>query len=99
MSHTSTSIRSMGYFVNGGWSTHGSESVVKSPYDNSVLAVLSEAGRDDVELAIQSAVQSFPLTRKLTSQHRAAILREIAEAISDRRDEFARTICQEAAKP
>ena len=43
MSHTSSSIRSMGYFVNGGWSTHGSESVVKSPYDNSVLAVLSEA--------------------------------------------------------
>ena len=60
MSHTSTSIRSMGYFVNGGWSTHGSESVVKSPYDHSVLAVLSEAQRDDVELAIQSAVQAFP---------------------------------------
>ncbi len=99
MSQTSSNIRSMGYFMNGGWSTHGSESVVKSPYDNSVLAVLSEAQRDDVELAIQSAVQAFPVTRKLTSQQRAAILREIAEAIHDRRDEFARTICQEAAKP
>src|ERR1700760_3373843 len=99
MSQTSTSIRSMGFFLNGGWSTHGSEAVVTAPYDGSVLAVLSEAQRSDVEVAIESAAQSFAVTRKISSQQRASILREIVQAITDRREEFARVICQEAAKP
>ena len=99
MSQTTSTIRSMGFFLNGGWSTHGRESVVKAPYDGSVLAVLSEAERNDVEVAMQSAVQAFAVTRRMSSQQRAGILREIADTISDRREEFARTICQEAAKP
>lgn len=99
MSQTSSTIRSMGYFLNGGWSTHGTESVVTAPYDHSVLAVLSEAERNDVEVAIESAVQSFAVTRRMSSQQRASILREIAQGIGERREEFARTICQEAAKP
>ena len=89
----------MGFFLNGSWSTHGTESVVKSPFDGSVVAVVSEAGRDDVETAIQAAVQAFAVTRQMSSHERAGILREIANGISQRREEFARTICQEAGKP
>jgi acyl-CoA reductase-like NAD-dependent aldehyde dehydrogenase len=99
MGQTTSSIRSMGFFMNGNWSTHGSESVVSSPYDNSVVAVISEAERGDVEVAIESAVQALNVTRRLSSHQRASILREITQSIIDRRDEFARTICQEAAKP
>ena len=85
--------------MNGGWSTHGRESVVTAPYDHSVLAVLSEAERSDAEVAVESAVQAFAATRRMSSQQRASILREIAQALTNRREEFARTICQEAAKP
>lgn len=100
MSHTTTiPTRSFGFFLNGDWSTHGREVVVTSPYDHSVLAVVSEAGRDDVEIAIQSAAQSFAITRKMSSHQRASTLRKIADTISARREEFARTICQEAGKP
>jgi acyl-CoA reductase-like NAD-dependent aldehyde dehydrogenase len=99
MSQTTSTIRSMGFFLNGSWSTHGSESVVKSPFDQSVIAVTSEGDRNDAEVAIEAAVQSFAITRRMSSQQRASILREIAETITQRRDEFARTICQEAAKP
>jgi len=99
MSQTTSTIRSMGFFLNGSWSTHGTESVVKSPFDGSVVAVVSEAGRDDVETAIQAAVQAFAVTRQMSSHERAGILREIANGISQRREEFARTICQEAGKP
>jgi len=99
MSQSSSTIRSMGYFLNGGWSTHGRESVVTAPYDHSVLAVLSEAERSDAEVAVESAVQAFAATRRMSSQQRASILREIAQALTNRREEFARTICQEAAKP
>jgi acyl-CoA reductase-like NAD-dependent aldehyde dehydrogenase len=99
MSQTTSTIRSYGFFVNGNWSTHGREAVVSSPYDHSVVAVVSEAGRDDVETAIESAVQAFAVTRKMSSQQRASVLHKIVDGIAARREEFARTICQEAAKP
>src|SRR5579862_86839 len=99
MGQTSTTIRSFGFFSNGSWSSHGTEGVVNSPYDHNVIAVISEAGPDDVEAAIEGAGQAFAETRRMSSYERAKILREIAQAITARREEFARTICQEAAKP
>ncbi len=99
MSQTSATIRSFGFFSNGSWSSHGTEGVVNSPYDHNVVAVISEAGRDDIESAIEGAVQAFAITRRMSSQQRAAILHEIAKGVTERREEFARTICQEAAKP
>ncbi|MGC2110121.1 MAG: aldehyde dehydrogenase family protein [Candidatus Korobacteraceae bacterium] len=99
MSQTTSVTRSFGFFMNGNWSTHGREAVITSPYDHSVLAVISEAGRDDVETAIESAVQAFAVTRKMASHQRATVLRKIADGLVARREEFARTICQEAAKP
>src|SRR5271165_6458786 len=100
MSHT-TSIptRSYGFYLNGNWLTHGREHVITSPFDHSVVAVVYEATRDDVETAIQSAVQAFLVTRKMTSYQRASILRKTADGIRQRREEFARTICHEAGKP
>jgi len=44
-------------------------------------------------------VQAFAVTRKMASHQRATVLRKIVEGISARREEFARTICQEAGKP
>src|SRR5579863_9205337 len=99
MSQTSATVRSFGFFSNGSWSTHGSEGVVNAPYDHNVIAVISEAGPDDVESAIEGAVQAYAITRRMSSQERAKILREIADAIIARREEFARTLCQEAGKP
>ena len=96
---TSAPIRSLGFFMNGSTVTHGREAVVNSPYDHTVLAVVSEAGRDDVETAIESAVQAFAVTRKLSSYQRASVLRKITDGITAQREEFARTICQEAGKP
>ncbi len=99
MSQIITPTRSFGFFLNGNWSTHGREVVVTSPYDRSVLAVVSEAGRQDVEVAIDSAVRAFEVTRKMTSSQRTIVLRKVADGIAARREEFARTICQEAGKP
>ncbi len=100
MGHTTaTPTRSFGFYLNGDWVTHGREVVVTSPYDRSVVAVVSEADRDHVETAIDSAVRSFAITRKMPSYQRAAILRKITDGMGARREEFARTICQEAGKP
>ena len=99
MSHTASTIRSFGFFLNGNWSTHGRESVITSPYDHSVLGVVSEADRGDIETAIESAVQAFAVTRKMSSYQRASVLHKVVDGIVARREEFAKTICQEAAKP
>jgi len=100
MGHTTAiPARSFGFFLNGDWITHGRDVVVTSPYDRSMVAVVCEASRDDVEVAIESAVRAFAITRRLSSYQRAAILRKITEGITARREEFARTICQEAGKP
>jgi glyceraldehyde-3-phosphate dehydrogenase (NADP+) len=99
MSQTTSTTRSFGFFLNGNWNTHGRESVVTSPYDHSVIAVVSEADGDAVETAIESAVQAFGITRKMPSHQRATILHKIVDGMSARREEFARTICQEAGKP
>jgi len=100
MSHsTSVPTRSIGFFLNNNWYTHGTERVIMSPFDKSVIAITYEAGSDDVETAIQSAVQAFHFTRKMSSHQRATILRKIASGLRQRRQEFASTICQEAGKP
>ncbi len=100
MGHTTAiPTRSFGFYLNGDWVSHGREAVVTSPYDRSVVAVVSEADRGHVEVAIDSAVRSFAVTRKMPSYQRAAILRKITDGIGARREEFARTICQEAGKP
>jgi len=100
MSHTSSATtRTFGFYLNGNWHTRGREVVITSPFDHSIVAVVCEATPDDVETAIQSAVESFAVTRKMTSHQRASILRKIAAGIRERREEFARTICQEAGKP
>ena len=100
MSHTTSApTRSIGFYLNGDWATHGREYVITSIFDRSVVAVVYEATRDDVETAIEAAVQAFTVTRKMSSYQRANILRKIAEGIRQRREEFARTICQEAGKP
>lgn len=100
MSHTTSApTRSIGFYLNGDWATHGREYVITSIFDRSVVAVVYEATRDDVETAIEAAVQAFTVTRKMSSYQRANILRKIADGIRQRREEFARTICQEAGKP
>ncbi len=100
MSHTTSApTRSIGFYMNGDWATHGREYVITSVFDRSVVAVVYEATRDDVETAIEAAVQAFTVTRKMSSYQRANILRRIADGIRKRHEEFARTICQEAGKP
>ncbi len=100
MSHTTSApTRSFGFYLNGNWHVHGRESVITSPFDRTVVAVVSEATSDDVETAILSAVEAFAVTRKLSSHKRASVLSKIATGIRIRHEEFARTICQEAGKP
>lgn len=57
------------------------------------------AGPDQLETAIEAAQRAAPVMRRLPAYERARILRETSRVVLERRDELARLITLEAAKP
>jgi acyl-CoA reductase-like NAD-dependent aldehyde dehydrogenase len=88
-----------GVLINGEWLKTGDAIEVHSPYDDSLVAIVHRAGPDEIEASILKAVEAFAVTRKLPSWKRAEILEAISAGISDRHEEFSRTIALEAGKP
>jgi glyceraldehyde-3-phosphate dehydrogenase (NADP+) len=72
---------------------------VRAPYDDGLVAVVHRAGPAEIEDAIARADRAFQTTRRLPSWRRAEILEAISAAITEQRDDFARTIALEAGKP
>jgi acyl-CoA reductase-like NAD-dependent aldehyde dehydrogenase len=58
-----------------------------------------QARREHAEAAIAASVKAFGTTRRLPAFERQRVLRRVAQSISERRDEFSRTLAQEAGKP
>jgi acyl-CoA reductase-like NAD-dependent aldehyde dehydrogenase len=96
---TVTGVPIRGFYLAGRWVEEGRPVEIRSPYDGTPLAQIFEAGPAHVEKAIQSAVRAFGTTRHLPSFERQRVLRSIAREISSRKEEFARTLAQEAGKP
>lgn len=94
-----TSAKPLAYFVDGEWLSEGQPSEVRAPFDGSVLATVVRPTSRQVERAVEASVRAFEVTRKLPSHERQRVLRSVAESISDRREEIARTLAQEAGKP
>lgn len=85
--------------VAGEWERGGAMQEIRSPFDQSVVARVSIASREQLERSIAAAARSFEVTRKLTAHQRREILGKISEAIAATHEEFARAICLEAGKP
>jgi glyceraldehyde-3-phosphate dehydrogenase (NADP+) len=84
----------------GGSTQHTGETFeVRSPFDRSLLALVHHARGAEIERAIAGAASAFETTRTLPSWKRSAVLSAAAEALTERREEFARTIALEAGKP
>ncbi|HEY4689913.1 MAG TPA: aldehyde dehydrogenase family protein [Anaerolineae bacterium] len=88
-----------GCYVGGQWLKTGAAIEVRSPYDESLVAIVHRAGPQQIEAAIATAVTAFPTTRRLPSWKRAEALEKISAGIAARREELARTIALEAGKP
>ena len=96
---TATAVATRGFFVDGKWIEHGELAEIRSPYDDAVIAQVFQGTRADAELAIASAVKAFGTTRRLPAFERQRVLRRVAQSISQQKDEFSRTLAQEAGKP
>jgi acyl-CoA reductase-like NAD-dependent aldehyde dehydrogenase len=77
----------------------GDTAAVRSPYDDSAVAVIHRAGPKEIEAAIAAAAEAFETTRRFASHERAAMLERISGLIAERRDDLARAIALEAGKP
>lgn len=91
--------RTQAFYLAGKWIGDRDAEPILSPYDQSVIAEVPNATPDDLEHAISAAVRAFEQTRRMSSYERQRILRTVSEAIHNRREELAQTMCQEAGKP
>ena len=92
-------VATHGFFVNGRWWEDGDVVEIRAPYDGSLIARVVQGRREHAEAAIAAAVKAFGTTRRLPAFERQRVLRRIAESMAERKEEFARTLAQEAGKP
>jgi acyl-CoA reductase-like NAD-dependent aldehyde dehydrogenase len=92
-------VATHGFYVDGKWLDEGDIVEIRAPYDGSVIASVHQGRREHAEAAIAASVKAFGTTRRLPAFERQRVLCRIADGIHDRKDEFARTLSQEAGKP
>ena len=92
-------VHRRGLFIDGNWTEEGSTAEIKSPYDGSRVGIVTLAGPRQIEQAIVTSVRAFQVTKKLPAFERQRILRSISTKISERGEQFARTMTLEAGKP
>jgi acyl-CoA reductase-like NAD-dependent aldehyde dehydrogenase len=96
---TLTPVSTQGFLLDGKWIEEGERVEVKSPYDGSVVGQVFQASRAHAEAAIAASAKAFSTTRRLPAFERQRVLRRVAENITERKEEFARTMTLEAGKP
>ena len=96
---TVTPVGTQGFLVDGKWIESGDPLEIRAPYDGAPIAQVFQAKREHAEAAIKAAVKAFGTTRRLPAFERQRVLRRVAQSISERKQEFARTLAQEAGKP
>ncbi len=87
------------FLLNGRWLDDGPLVPVRSPYSGEVIAQVAQASRQQADEAIAGALAAFAVTRKLAGFERQRMLRQVADQITARAQEFARVMVLEAGKP
>jgi acyl-CoA reductase-like NAD-dependent aldehyde dehydrogenase len=72
---------------------------VRSPWDNGLVGRVTAATRADARQAVHHAATSMRRTRALPRWKRREILEDIAAALLEQKDRFAKLIVAEAGKP
>src|SRR3989475_10273426 len=96
---TVTPVRTKGFLVDGKWIEEGSPVEIRAPYDGSVIAHVFQGRREHAEAASAGGVKVCGTPRSLPALERQRVRRRVAQNISERKQDFARTLAQEAGKP
>jgi acyl-CoA reductase-like NAD-dependent aldehyde dehydrogenase len=92
-------VATHGFFVDGRWHEDGDLVDIHAPFDGSLIARVVQGRREHADAAIAAAVKAFGTTRRLPAFERQRVLRQISSFMTQRKDEFGRTLAQEAGKP
>jgi acyl-CoA reductase-like NAD-dependent aldehyde dehydrogenase len=92
-------IGEFGAMIGGTAHRTGDTFEVRNPFDRSLVGVVHNARGPEIERAIAGATGAFATTRATPSWKRSAVLGAVADALTARRDEFARVVALEAGKP
>jgi acyl-CoA reductase-like NAD-dependent aldehyde dehydrogenase len=96
---TAIETKTWGFLLDGQWVEEGERFDVIQPGGDRVAGSAYRAWPKHLEQAIAAATHAFDVTKKIPSYERARILRAVADGLVARREEFARTMALEAAKP
>ena len=81
-------------FINGAWEAAASGAVreIRNPADGQLVALVSEAGREDAERAIMAARSAFDsgAWSSVPAPERGTFLLKVAAGLRERREQFAR---------
>jgi betaine-aldehyde dehydrogenase len=77
----------------------GEKLPVVEPATEAVLQEVPRCNADDVDQAVARAAAAFPAWRAVAPADRAVLLRRIADAVDEHRDELARIEARNAGKP
>lgn len=86
-------------FINGDWVEGRSYKKIVSPFSGGAIAEIPMATKEEVLKAIQAAYDARMKMRTLPAHERARILEELVMRLEKRKEEAARIIALEAAKP
>ena len=92
-------VSTQSFLVDGKWIGEGDTVEIHSPYDGTVVGRVFQGRREHAEAAIAAAVKAFGTTRRLPAFERQRVLRQVAQTLAERKEQFARTMAQEAGKP
>lgn len=89
-------------FINGEYTTGTSGKTFenRTPVDGSLIGIVHEAGRAEVDAAVQAARAALKGPwGKMTTEQRSEILYRVADGITARFDEFLKAECADTGKP
>lgn len=86
-------------YINGEWRQARSYTELRSPYSGEIIAEIPMADEQEVEEAIEAAYQCRGKMKHLTPFDRSEILSNLVILLTKRKEEGARIIASEAAKP
>lgn len=85
--------------IGGAWTSFPEKAKIQNPFTGSVVALYPVTPPDQLDAAILAAVQGFEEMRRMPVYQRSACLLALRDGLNTRREEFARTIAEEAGKP
>ncbi|MGB6688155.1 MAG: aldehyde dehydrogenase family protein [Terracidiphilus sp.] len=88
-----------GFLLCGKEWTDGEALEVRSPWDQGLVGRVTVATRNEARQAVHHAVASLRRTRALPRWKRREILEDVAAALLEQKDRFAKLIVAEAGKP